>query len=196
MPFAKGKWPDATRDHERHNRAPDGQLITITDRRPPPQHDRFIQAIAIFKFLKTLLFVLAALGAFGLMQKGIADRAREWGSDLAFTTGQQLVRHASCWSRDSADRGSPHSDWLRCSTPRSSPRKASASGWSKRWAEYLTVIATGSLIPFEVWEMFNRPIADQVRDVRRQRLRRYLPHRSAAPATRHGAPEPAMPNAS
>jgi uncharacterized membrane protein (DUF2068 family) len=27
----------------------------------------------------------------------------------------------------------------------------------KRWAEYLTVIATGSLIPFEVWEIFHRP---------------------------------------
>jgi len=27
----------------------------------------------------------------------------------------------------------------------------------KRWAEWLTVIITASLIPLEAWEMFNRP---------------------------------------
>jgi uncharacterized membrane protein (DUF2068 family) len=27
----------------------------------------------------------------------------------------------------------------------------------RRWAEYLTVIATGSLIPFEIWEVAHRP---------------------------------------
>ena len=29
----------------------------------------------------------------------------------------------------------------------------------KRWAEWLTTIVTGSLIPFELWEMFERPNA-------------------------------------
>jgi len=123
----------------------------------PRRHDRFIQAIAIFKFLKTILFLLAALGAFGLMQQGVADRAREWGSDLAFTTGQQLVRRIVL---------------LLTGLSRS---KIGALGvgalfyatlfategiglWrEKRWAEYLTVAATGSLIPFEIWEIFNRP---------------------------------------
>jgi uncharacterized membrane protein (DUF2068 family) len=27
----------------------------------------------------------------------------------------------------------------------------------KRWAEWLTVIITASLVPFEIWEMFSRP---------------------------------------
>ena len=123
----------------------------------PHRHDRYIQAIAIFKFLKTILFLLAALGAFGLMQQGVADRAREWGSDLAFTTGQQLVRRVVL---------------LLTGLSRS---KIGALGvgalfyaalfltegiglWrEKRWAEYLTVAATGSLIPFEIWEIFHRP---------------------------------------
>ena len=30
--------------------------------------------------------------------------------------------------------------------------------WLRRaWAEWLTVIATGSLIPFELWELITRP---------------------------------------
>jgi uncharacterized membrane protein (DUF2068 family) len=120
-------------------------------------HDRFIQAIAIFKFLKAILFVLAALGAFGLMQQGLADRAREWGSALAFTSGQKIVRHAI--------------DFLTAL----SPTKIGALGFvalfyavlfmtegiglwrERRWAEYLTVIATGSLIPVEIWEIAHRP---------------------------------------
>jgi uncharacterized membrane protein (DUF2068 family) len=27
----------------------------------------------------------------------------------------------------------------------------------KRWAEWLTTVITGSLIPFEIWEFFHRP---------------------------------------
>jgi uncharacterized membrane protein (DUF2068 family) len=130
---------------------------SATTTEQPRRRDRFIQAIAIFKFLKTILFLLAALGAFGLMQQGVADRAREWGSDLAFTSGQRLV---------------PSAIMLLTGLSRS---KIGALGlvalfyaalfategvglWrEKRWAEYLTVVATGSLIPFEVWEIFHRP---------------------------------------
>ena len=123
----------------------------------PRRRDRFMQAIAIFKLLKSILFLLAALGAFGLMQQGVADRAREWGSDLAFTSGQKLV---------------PRVIMLLTGLSRS---KIGALGlvalfyaalfategvglWrEKRWAEYLTVAATGSLIPFEIWEIFHQP---------------------------------------
>src|SRR5690349_13135321 len=61
--------------------------VDMPERRP---HDRFMQAIAVFKFVKAILFLLAALGAFGLMQRGVSEQAREWGSALAFTSGQHL----------------------------------------------------------------------------------------------------------
>lgn len=117
------------------------------------QHDRFLQLIAVFKFLKAILFVLAALGAFGLMQQGLADQAREWGAALAFGSGQRIVRH------------------LVTQLLGLSRSKIAALGvvalfyaalfltegiglWrERRWAEYLTVIATGSLIPLELYEI-------------------------------------------
>ena len=66
-------------------------MDSLNQQSAPRHHDRFIQAIAAFKFLKTILFLLAALGAVGLMQENIADQARDWASDLAFTSGQRLV---------------------------------------------------------------------------------------------------------
>jgi uncharacterized membrane protein (DUF2068 family) len=126
-----------------------------TERARP--RDRFIQAIAAFKFFQGILFALAALGALGLMQDGLADRARDWGSELAFGSGQQIVRQVIEFLTNL------------------SPTKVRALGlvalfyaalfategiglWrEKRWAEYLTVIATGSLIPLEIWEVSRHP---------------------------------------
>jgi uncharacterized membrane protein (DUF2068 family) len=117
------------------------------------KHDRFLQLIAIFKFLKAILFILAALGAFGLMQEGIGNRAREWGAALAFGSGQRIVRH------------------IVMQILALSRSKIAALGvvalvyaalfltegiglWrERRWAEYLTVIITGSLIPVEIYEI-------------------------------------------
>ncbi|HEY7235587.1 MAG TPA: DUF2127 domain-containing protein [Gemmatimonadaceae bacterium] len=128
-----------------------------TNEQSPRRRDRFIQAIAIFKFLKTLLFLLAALGAFGLMQEGIADRAREWGSDLAFTTGQQLVRRVIVLVTG-LSRSRIGALGLVALFYSAVFATEGVGLWrEKRWAEYLTVVLTGSLIPFEVWEIFNRP---------------------------------------
>jgi uncharacterized membrane protein (DUF2068 family) len=117
------------------------------------KHDRFLQLIAVFKFLKAVLFILAALGAFGLMQQGIGNQAREWGAALAFGSGQRIVRH------------------IVMQLLTLSRSKIAALGvvalfyaalfmtegiglWrERRWAEYLTVIATGSLIPVEIYEI-------------------------------------------
>lgn len=123
----------------------------------PRRHDRFIQAIAIFKFLKTLLFLLAALGAFGLMQEGIADRAREWGSNLAFTTGQQLVRNTIMLITGLSRQKIGALGLVAVFYAALFGTEGVGLWREKRWAEYLTVIATGSLIPFEIYEIFRRP---------------------------------------
>jgi len=123
----------------------------------PRRHDRFIRAIAIFKFLKTILFLLAALGAFGLMQPDLADRAREWGSDLAFTSGQNLARRV-IMLLTGLSRSKIGALGLVAFFYSALFATEGVGLWrERRWAEYLTVIATGSLIPFEVWETFRRP---------------------------------------
>ena len=120
-------------------------------------HDRFIQAIAVFKFFKAILFILAALGAFGLMQHGLAERAREWGSALAFTSGQRFARQVVTFITG-LSRGKIGALGLVALFYAALFGTEGVGLWrEKRWAEYLTVIATGSLIPFEIWEITHRP---------------------------------------
>jgi uncharacterized membrane protein (DUF2068 family) len=120
-------------------------------------HDRFMQAIAVFKFVKAILFVLAALGAFGLMQHGVAEQARDWGSALAFTSGQQLVRKVVTFLTG-LSRAKITALGLGALFYAALFTTEGIGLWrERRWAEYLTVIATGSLIPFEIWEITHRP---------------------------------------
>ena len=120
-------------------------------------HDRFMQAIAVFKFVKAILFVVAALGAFGLMQHGLAERARDWGSALAFSSGQHLVRHVVTFLTG-LSRAKIGALGLGALFYAALFTTEGIGLWrERRWAEYLTVIATGSLIPFELWEIAHRP---------------------------------------
>ncbi|MBW8839282.1 MAG: DUF2127 domain-containing protein [Gemmatimonadetes bacterium] len=120
-------------------------------------HDRFMQAIAVFKFVKAILFVLAALGAFGLMQHGVAEQARDWGSALAFTSGQHLVRTVVTFLTG-LSRAKIGALGLGALFYAALFTTEGIGLWrERRWAEYLTVIATGSLIPFEIWEIAHRP---------------------------------------
>lgn len=120
-------------------------------------HDRYMQAIAVFKIFKAILFLLAALGALGLMQHGIGDRAREWGSALAFTSGQHLTRQVVTYITG-LSRGKIGALGLAAFFYAALFATEGVGLWrEKRWAEYLTAIATGSLIPFEIWEIAHRP---------------------------------------
>ncbi len=120
-------------------------------------HDRFIQAIAVFKFFKAALFVLAALGAFGLMQQGVADRARDWGSALAFTSGQHLVRRAIVFITGLSRQRIGALGLVALFYAALFATEGVGLWEEKRWAEYLTVVATGSLIPLEIWETARHP---------------------------------------
>jgi uncharacterized membrane protein (DUF2068 family) len=121
------------------------------------KHDRFMQAIAIFKFVKAILFMLAALGAFGLMQHGVAEQAREWGSDLAFTSGQHLVGRAIIFVTGLSRQRIGALGLVALFYAALFATEGVGLWRERRWAEYLTIIATGSLIPLEIWESVHRP---------------------------------------
>ena len=117
------------------------------------RHDRFLQLIAVFKFLKAILFVLAALGAFGLMQHGVADRAREWGMALALGSGQHIVRHLVMQLLDLSRSKIAALGVVALFYAALFTTEGIGLWRERRWAEYLTVIITGSLLPFEIYEI-------------------------------------------
>jgi uncharacterized membrane protein (DUF2068 family) len=106
--------------------------------------------------LKALLLVLVGAGALSLLRPETAAEVREWLAALTVGRGQQLVERAL--------------SLLNVATPKRIRELGIASivyglifategvglWMEKRWAEFLTIIATGSLIPFEVYELYRR----------------------------------------
>ncbi|MEO6527243.1 MAG: DUF2127 domain-containing protein [Gemmatimonadaceae bacterium] len=125
-----------------------------------------LEIIAGFKFLQAATLIVAGLGAFGLMNAGVAEAAQEWLEKLALTNGQRLAGTA-------ATHMLPFFNAV-------TPRQFGAIGlgailyalvflveavglWrGKRWAEYLTIAVTTSLLPFEVAAVVQRVTAVRV----------------------------------
>lgn len=119
-----------------------------------------LEIIAGFKFIQAATLIAAGLGAFGLMNPGVAGAAQVWLERLALGNGHRIAVAA-------ASRTLP---FLNAATP----RHFGAIGigallyaavflvegiglWrGRRWAEYLTIAVTTSLLPFEVAAVWQR----------------------------------------
>jgi len=115
-----------------------------------------LRLIALLKFGKAVLLLAVGLGALKLLDPGVAARAQHWATALAASSDRQMVQQFLARA---------------VSLP---PARLEALGigaflyaglfategvglWrARRWAEYLTVIATASFVPFEVFELARR----------------------------------------
>ncbi len=131
----------------------------MTDKRDLPGR-RGLEVIAGFKFLQATTLILVGLGAFGLMNQAVSDAAGDWLEGLAVGNGQRFAVLA-------AARILPIFN-------AATPRHFAAFGlgallyatvflvegfglWrGKRWAEYLTIGVTASLLPVEVMALVHR----------------------------------------
>jgi uncharacterized membrane protein (DUF2068 family) len=122
------------------------------------QHNpRALRVIAVYKFVKATALLIVASVAFGLLHEPFLDAAAHWLEHLPIQNGRDVLQHLA--------------DELTGTTPRRFIMAGFAAIayaalftvegfglWNgKRWAEYLTIIATASLIPFELWELARHP---------------------------------------
>lgn len=119
-----------------------------------------LEIIAGFKFVQAATLIVAGLGALGLMNSAVSDVAQDWLERLALGNGQRFAVAA-------ATRVLP---LFNAATPRhfaalgagaftyASVFLAEGIGlWQgKKWAEYLTIGVTASLLPFEMAAVYNR----------------------------------------
>jgi uncharacterized membrane protein (DUF2068 family) len=120
------------------------------------QHSLGLRIIAIYKAIKTVCLIFVAIVAFGLHQEKNLDHLVHALEHLSLTDSNglrwqlvQLLENmgpgkfvaigivALAYAAIFATEGTGL--WLR-----------------KHWAEWFTVIATGSLIPFEIYEVFHK----------------------------------------
>jgi uncharacterized membrane protein (DUF2068 family) len=115
---------------------------------------RLLRIIAVFKFFKGALLVALSVGAFKLLHKDIEGLAERWVEALRLDPGNHFVDAALAR--------------ISNLTPQQI-KKLGLGGllyaalffiegtglWlRKRWGEWLTVIITSTLVPFEIYEIY------------------------------------------
>jgi uncharacterized membrane protein (DUF2068 family) len=118
---------------------------------------RLIRLIALFKLLKAILLIAVGVGALKLLHRDVASVLEHWVAMLGLDPGNQYVGRAL----EKAANLSPNKikDLGVVSFIYAGLFLTEGIGlWLvKRWAEWFTVIITGSLIPFEVYEIHRHP---------------------------------------
>jgi uncharacterized membrane protein (DUF2068 family) len=118
---------------------------------------KLVRLIALFKLLKAALLIGVGIGALRMFQKDVTSVLQHWVSLLGLDPDNQYV------------------DLALQKASNLSPNKIRGLGigsfvyaglfvtegvglWlTRRWAEWLTVIITGSFVPVEVYHIYHRP---------------------------------------
>jgi len=118
---------------------------------------RLLKLIAVFKLLKTIALIATGIAALKLVHADVGTVLETTVLKFGFDPGSNLLNHAI---------------QRACEIPQDKIWKLGAISFvyaglfltegiglwlGKRWAEWFTVIITGSLIPFEVYEAIRRP---------------------------------------
>ena len=116
-----------------------------------------LRLIAVFKFIKALLLIATGYGVHLLFKADLLERLRLWTASLTDSFAQRLLLHALSWAEGLGAKRVQIV--LGVTLGYTAVVLAEGIGlWMRRaWAEWLTVIATASLIPFELWELAIRP---------------------------------------
>jgi uncharacterized membrane protein (DUF2068 family) len=120
-------------------------------RRPP-----MLAVIAVFRFLKAVVLVAAALGALRLLDRSAASRVHEWLAALPFVAHHPAVERVA----SKVTGATPSHLEIAASVGLAYAALFAVEGvglwWQRVWAEYLTIVATTSFVPFEVYELTRR----------------------------------------
>jgi len=129
---------------------------------PPEPPFGMLRTIALYKLGKVLILLLAAYGELRLHEASLSGRLLSWAAQRPTGLEHQLVTRGLAWFSGLSE---PQIHALRVVTLCYAAIFAveGIGLWMrKRWAEWLTVIITASLIPLELWELYQRPSIGKV----------------------------------
>jgi uncharacterized membrane protein (DUF2068 family) len=115
--------------------------------------DRGLLLIALFKMLKALLLVAGGLAALELLRPDAARSVNEWVAALPLDSQRRLA-HRFLVRLTGLPAGRLHALGIAFFAYAGLFVVEGIGLWrQKRWAEYLTVIATSSFVPLEIYEL-------------------------------------------
>ena len=124
------------------------------------EHDAFIKVIIVERIVKAIVLVSLGVGLLVVGRKGWLDQWASYAQDqLNLNVGHGII--SQLLLRALVYIGSfNHTTLLAISAIIYAGLEATEGvglAMRRRWAEYLTVIATGILIPYELYEVVRRP---------------------------------------
>jgi uncharacterized membrane protein (DUF2068 family) len=122
-----------------------------------------LRLIGLFKIGKACLLLATSYGLYRLLNPQLVEHLHDWLNTLTDTFERRLLERALDWL-DSLGSSRIGSILLVTAIYTAVLLTEGIGLWlRKTWAEWLTVIATASLIPFELWQLFfghhHKPLA-------------------------------------
>lgn len=116
-----------------------------------PRHDRGLLAIAVFKFAKFVGLSALGIGALQMLRPEVALGAENWATELALSDERKVLQFALGQANAMSD-ARLRAVGIGCFVYATIFLiEGVGLYFEKRWAEYLTIVATGSLIPLELY---------------------------------------------
>jgi uncharacterized membrane protein (DUF2068 family) len=110
--------------------------------------DRIVLLIAIFKLVKAVILIAAGIGAFRLLDPAFAARVEEWLRQIQLAPGRRILTFLAGPNTRIEALGAVAFAYAILFLV-----EGTGLLMRKRWGEWLTIIITGSLLPFEIYEI-------------------------------------------
>jgi uncharacterized membrane protein (DUF2068 family) len=137
--------------------APPFDAVPPPARSHRPRGAALLWLIGAFKVLKAALLVAAAISVFNLIHKDLADVILEWARRLHIAPGNRFVEHLLERVLTVTQRQLFVVGVVLLVYAAMFMVEGVGLLLLKHWAEWMTVITTSGLIPFEIYEMVQHP---------------------------------------
>ena len=131
--------------------------MTTVDAAAPTPRLGVLRIIALYKLLKVLLLLLAAYGEMRLHDAALAAKLITWAEARPSHLEHSIVTHVLEWLSGLGETALRALPFVTLTYAAVFAIEGVGLWMRKRWAEWLTVVITASLIPVEVWEFVSRP---------------------------------------
>lgn len=118
------------------------------------KHTRGLLWIAVLKFSKGLLLLVLAIGVLGLLHKDVQEWLGNWIDALRIDPDNRYVAALLARAGLVDDHKLKEVSGLTFLYSALFLTEGIGLWFEKRWAEWLTTIATGSFIPIEIYEVW------------------------------------------
>jgi uncharacterized membrane protein (DUF2068 family) len=131
-------------------------MTTDDDEAPTPRFG-MLRTIALYKLVKVLLLLLAAYGELRLHDAELSAKLITWAQARPSGLEHALVTRVLEWFSGLSESKIHALRFVTLTYAAVFAVEGVGLWMRKRWAEWLTVVITASLIPVEIWEFVSRP---------------------------------------